>query len=63
MGAKYTEAQKAATLKYLKENIAKVTVSVRKEVKESWAKEASARGLNLTQFVIACVNKEIERGL
>ena len=61
MGAKYTEAQKAATLKYLKANIAKITVGVRKELKEQWKQEAADRKLNLSQFIVYCVSKEIEK--
>ena len=36
-----------------------ITLSVRKEIKERYAAEAEKRGLNLTQFVLSCVEKEI----
>lgn len=55
----YNEAQKRATLKYLEKNYKKITLSVRKEVKERYAAEAEKRGVNLTQFILSCVEKEI----
>ena len=55
----YSESQKRATLKYLEKNYTKITLSVRKEIKERYAAEAEKRGLNLTQFVLSCVEKEI----
>lgn len=63
MGAKYTEAQKAATLKYIRENMGKISVLVPKDTKDHWKQIASDKGLSLSQFIIESVNKEIERGL
>lgn len=59
MGAKYTEAQKKASMKYLRENTDDIRIRTRKGAKEEWKKEAEKRGLSLNQFIIDSVEKQI----
>lgn len=61
MGAKYTEAQKKATLKYLNETKDNIQLRVPKGTKDKWKKEADKRNKSMTQFVVDCVNKEIDK--
>lgn len=59
MGDKYTEAQKAATIKYLKDKTDSIQIRVKKGTKERWKKEATKRDKSLNQFIIDSVENEI----
>ncbi len=56
----YTEAQKKATLKYLNEKTDDIRLRVKAGLKEKYKNEAQKRGLSMTQFIVNCVEKEIE---
>ena len=58
MGNKYTEAQAAATKKYLK-NIGEYKLRVSKE--EKYMDHAKSCGMSLNAFIIQAVNEKIER--
>ena len=60
MGNKYTEAQAAATKKYLK-NIGEYKLRVSKEDKEKYMNFAKSQGMSLNGFIIQAVNEKIER--
>ena len=64
MGSKYTEAQKAASIKYLKEKTDDIRVRAQKGTKDRWKEAAEARGKSLQQFIIdaveAAMNNEKE---
>lgn len=55
MGRKYTEAQKAASIKYLKEKTDDVRIRVPKGTKDVWRAAAEKKGVSLQQFVIDAV--------
>ena len=60
MGAKYTEAQKAATMKYITEKTDDIRIRTAKGTKERWQQAAKAAGYqSMTQFVIAAVEDKI----
>lgn len=56
----YTEAQKKANLKYMKEKTDDIRLRVPKGLKERYKMEAEKRGISMTQFIINCVEKEIK---
>lgn len=60
MGAKYTEAQAAATKKYLK-NIGEYKLRVSKEDKEKYMTVAQNAGMSLNAYIIKAVEEKIER--
>ena len=60
MGNKYTEAQAAATKKYLK-NIGEYKLRVSKEDKEKYMAYAKTCGMSLNAFIIQAINEKIER--
>jgi predicted HicB family RNase H-like nuclease len=62
LGGKYTEAQKRATLSYLKDNTDELKIRMQKGKKEEYreaAKKADYRSLN--QFVIDAIEEKISR--
>lgn len=59
MGGRYTESQKSATIKYLKEKTDDIRIRVPKGGKPAWKDAAAARGKSLNQFIIDCVTNEI----
>lgn len=61
MGVKYTEAQKKASIKYLKEKTDSIQIRAQKGTKERWKDAAAARGQSLNQFIVETVEAEIER--
>ncbi len=63
MGDKYTEAQKKASIKYLKEKTDSIQIRAQKGTKERWKDAAAARGKSLNQFIVATVETEIERDI
>ncbi len=60
MGNKYTEAQAAATKKYLK-NIGEYKLRVSKEDKEKYMKVAKNAGMSLNTYIIQAIDEKIER--
>ena len=56
----YTEAQKKASIKYMNEKTDDIRLRVPKGLKEKYKKAAEMRGKSMTQFVIDCVEKELE---
>ena len=63
MGRKYTEAQKQASLNYLKKNTDDIRIRVSKEAKtkERWQKAAEREGKSLQRFVIDAVENHIAK--
>ena len=60
MGDKYTEAQKKASIKYLKEKTDSIQIRAQKGTKERWKDAAALRGKSLNQFIVETVETEIE---
>jgi len=60
MGDKYTEAQKKASIKYLKEKTDSIQIRTQKGTKERWKDAATAHGKSLNQFIVDTVESEIE---
>lgn len=56
----YTQAQKRASIKYLKEKTDDIRLRVPKGLKEKYKKEAKKRGISMTKFIVQCVEKNIE---
>ena len=56
----YTEAQKKASIKYMQEKTDDIRLRVPKGLKDKYKAEAQKRGESMTQFIINCVEKEIE---
>lgn len=56
----YTEAQKKASIKYMSEKTDDIRLRVPKGLKDKYRREAEARGKSMTQFIVDCVEKEIE---
>ncbi len=61
MGDKYTDAQKKASIKYLKEKTDSIQIRTQKGTKERWRDAAANRGKSLNQFIIDTVESEIEK--
>lgn len=61
MGDKYTEAQKKASIKYLKEKTDSIQIRAQKGTKERWKDAATAHGKSLNQFIVDTVETEIQR--
>lgn len=61
-GQYYTEAQKKASIKYMAEKTDDIRLRVPKGTKERYKKAAEARGMSMTQFILAAVEKEIGSG-
>lgn len=61
MGEKYTEAQKNASIKYLKEKTDSIQIRTPKGTKDRWREAATARGKSLNQFIVDAVETEIEK--
>ncbi|MCC8065923.1 MAG: hypothetical protein LIO94_02295 [Clostridiales bacterium] len=59
MGAKYTEAQKRATMKYQKENTSLIGIRVSKEKRALYQSEAEKAGKSLSAFIIDIVDEKI----
>lgn len=59
MGGKYTEAQKNASLKYLKEKTDDIRLRTPKGTKERWKIAAEHNCKSLTQFVVDAVENAI----
>lgn len=61
MGGKYTEAQKRATLEYIREKTDEFKIRAPKGTKVRWKSEADKQGKSLNQFVIDCVENKIDK--
>ena len=59
MGDKYTDAQKKASIKYLKEKTDSIQIRVPKGTKDRWRVAATERGKSLNQFIAEAVEKVI----
>ena len=60
MGEKYTEAQKKASMKYLKDKTDSIQIRTPKGTKDRWKIAATVRGKSLNQFIVDIVEREIE---
>ena len=60
MGAKYTEAQKKASLNYQKDK-AQIKFTVSLEQRERYQEYAKAQNTNLTQLIVDLLEKEINK--
>lgn len=58
----YTEAQKKASIKYMSEKTDDIRLRVPKGLKDKYRTEAKKRGISMTQFIVNCVEKELEKG-
>lgn len=61
MGDKYTEAQKKASMKYLKEKTDSIQIRAVKGTKERWKAAAEARGKSLNQMIVDTMEAEIQK--
>ena len=59
MGDKYTEAQKKASIKYLKEKTDSIQIRAQKGTKERWKTAATNHGKSLNQFIVDTIEAEI----
>jgi len=60
MGAKYTDAQKAATEKYQK-TLSNISIRIKKEDYTKYKSAAASAGQSLRDFVITALNEKISR--
>ena len=60
MGEKYTEAQKKASIKYLKEKTDSIQIRTPKVTKERWREAAEKQGVSLNQFIADAVEEKID---
>ena len=59
MGNKYTEAQKAASIKYLREKTDSIQIRTPKGTKDRWKAAAEEQGISLQQLIIQAVEAAI----
>lgn len=59
MGDKYTEAQKKASIKYLREKTDSIQIRTPKGTKERWRVAAEDHGKSLNQFIVDTIEAEI----
>ena len=62
MGGKYTDAQKKASIKYLKEKTDSIQIRASQGTKDRWKNAAAAREKSLNQFIVDTVETEINKG-
>ena len=60
MGAKYTEAQKKASLNYQKDK-AQIKFTVSLEQREKYQEYAKTKNTNLTKLIVDLLEKEINK--
>jgi uncharacterized protein (DUF1778 family) len=60
VGSKYTEAQKRASIKYLKESTDDIRIRTKKGTKDRWKEAAAKEGKSLSQFIIDCVEQGLD---
>lgn len=56
----YTEAQKKATNKWIKENYDRINITLPAGQKEVWKQAAQKEGLSVNDFIRKCVNEKIK---
>ncbi len=61
MGRKYTEAQKRATEKHLREKTEEIKVRVGKGVRDKYKLQAAAAGMSLSAYIIKLMDDDRER--
>ena len=61
MGEKYTDAQKKASMKYMKEKTDSIQIRATKGTKDRWRKAAEENGKSMNQFIIEAVEERINR--
>lgn len=61
MGGEYTDAQKKAAIKYLKERTDSIQIRTPKGTKERWRVAATERGKSLNQFIVDTMETEISK--
>lgn len=61
MGRKYTEAQKRATEKHLREKTEEIKVRVGKGVRDKYKLQAAAAGMSLNAYIIKLMDDDRER--
>ena len=54
----YSEAQKRATLKYRKENYARINLDLKKEKKDQYKAQAAARGMSLNAYIVSLLEAD-----
>lgn len=57
----YSEAQKRATMEYMKKNLEEVRFRVKKGERAALQEEAKANGLSMSQYMIQAVNAKAGR--
>lgn len=60
MGDKYTEAQKKASMKYLKDKTDSIQIRVPKGTKDRWKTAAEAHGKSLNQMIVDTMEAAIQ---
>lgn len=55
----YSDAQKKATLKYRKENYARINFDLKKEKKEQYKQRAQKKGLSLNAYITELIENDI----
>lgn len=61
MGDKYTDAQKKASMKYMKEKTDSIQIRATKGTKDRWRKAAEENGKSMNQFIIESVEDRINK--
>lgn len=61
MGDKYTDAQKKASMKYMKEKTDSIQIRATKGTKDRWRKAAEENGKSMNQFIIESVEERINK--
>ena len=61
MGAKYTDEQKNASVKYLGEKTDSIQIRTPKGTKERWREAATAAGTSLNRYIMDAVEEKIEK--
>lgn len=61
MGREYTDAQKRAAIKYMKDKTDDVRLRLPKGTKDRWQAAAAVAGVSMTQFVKLAVDDAITR--
>ena len=57
----YSEAQKKATMKYIKENKEQISILLPKGKKEVYKAYAKSKGKSLTQYWVDCIESDIAK--
>lgn len=61
MGEKYTDAQKNASIKYLKEKTDSIQIRTPKGTKYRWKVAADKVGVSLNRFIVDAVESAIKK--